>query len=172
MLDQCKKGRKRTGNISKNGNLFTIKKDTGQDLSWICKQDLYGFKHFNSFYLQDGPTHIRRTLRRFIERSPQPERERRAGGRSSRGYLHVEGRECSAVRNLLLVVRLGPQSHAWGSCPWRKPSRAAGVPGRRSGSRTGCRTHTNQFAPPKVLSRSSSKRLTQNQRPNPLRTLR
>ena len=102
------------------------------------------------------------TLRRFLERSPQPERERRAGGRSSRGYLHVEGRECSVVRHLLLVVRLGPQSHAWESCPWRKPSGAVGVTGRRSGSRTGprktprtpakCRAHTNQLAPPKELS--------------------
>ena len=74
-------------------------------------------------------------LRRFIERSPQPERERRAGGRSSRGYLHVEGRECSTMRHLLLVVWLGPQSHAWGSCPWRKPSGAGGVQGEDQGRR-------------------------------------
>ena len=117
------------------------------------------------------------TLRRFIERSPQPERERRAGGRSSRGYLHVEGRKCSAVRHLLLVVRLGPQSHTWGSCPWRKPSGAVGVPGRRLGSRTGprktpqtpakCRTHTNQLVlqkyslrTPKELSRLRSTELS------------
>ena len=43
-----------------------------------------------------------------------------------------------------MVVRLGPQSHAWGSCPWRNPSGAVGVPGWKSGSRMGPRkTPTN-----------------------------
>ena len=118
-------------------------------------------KHLTVLLIRWAHT-LRRTLRRYIERSPQPERKRRAGGHSSRGYLHIEGRECATVRHLLLVVWLGPQSHAWGSCPWRKPSGAVGVPGRRSGSRTGprqtprttgkCRAHTNQLVPPKELS--------------------
>ena len=38
------------------------------------------------------------------------------------------------VRHLPMVVQLGPQSHAWGSCPRRNPS---GVPGQGSGSPTG-----------------------------------
>ena len=162
MLDQCKKGRKQTGNICNNGNLFTNKKRHRARLIADMQARIYNDgKHLTVLLIRWAHT-LRRTLRRFIERSPPPERERRAGGHSSRGYLHVEGRECSAVRHLLLVVRLGPQSHAWGSRPWRKPSGAVGVPGRRSGSWTGprktprtpakCRAHTNQLAPPKELS--------------------
>jgi len=138
----------------------------------ICKQDLQGFKHLNSFYLQDGPTHIRRTLRRFIERSSQPERERRAGGRSSCGYLHVEGRVCSAVRHLPIVVQLGPRSHAWGSCPRKNSSRVVGVPGRESGSRTRpSKAPTN--APRRTLSATTNEPLQNSplQQPtNPFRT--
>jgi len=78
---------------------------TSKNLQWWNK-------HLNSFSLQDGPNTLRRTLRRFIERPLQPERERRDGGRSSLWYLHIGGRKCSAVRHLLSVVRLGPQSHA------------------------------------------------------------
>ena len=67
---------------------------------------------------------------------PHSQGERRAGGRSSLGYLHVGGKGCSAVRHLPIVVQLGPRSHAWGSCPRRNSSRVVRVPGRESGSRT------------------------------------
>ena len=108
-------------------------------------------KHLTVLHTRRAHT-LRRTFRRFIERSQQPERERRAGGRSSRGYLHVEGRDSP---------RCGTCYWSWGSCPWRKPSGAVGVPGLRSVSWTGpsktpqspakCRVHTNQLAPPKEL---------------------
>ena len=53
------------------------------------------------------------------------------------GYLNVGGRWCSVVRHLPMVVQLGPQPHAWSSCPRRSLSRVERSPRRGSGPPTG-----------------------------------
>ena len=60
------------------------------------------------FYLKDGPTHSDTHTDVLLKRPPLPEKERRAGGHSSAGYLPM-------------AVQPGPQSHVRGSCP-RRPA--------------------------------------------------
>ena len=85
---------------------------------------------------------------------PRSQGERRAGGRSSLGYLNVGRRGCSAVRHLPIVVQLGPRSHAWGSCPRRNSSRVVDSP--RAGIRVTDKTQQNSNERPTQSCNESS----------------
>ena len=80
-------------------------------------------------YLADGATHTDththtdENKTQVNSKEPRSQGERRAGVTAQLGTCTLEG-GCSMVWHLPMVVQLGPQSHAWGSCPRRDPSRA------------------------------------------------